>query len=463
MEQRIRKSFLLMFPLFITVFLVIVITASWINATFIQPSLVSFQCSAANILEHGLDQEIVAKVTDHGGGIMLIHRNGEVEILAGMPLWDGDVMSMQEIADFMSLVNDPSATYTYSIAYDEKTDAYLVAGFPISIRFQMFITANHDSKNYLISLLFYILLGICFCVTLFFSALCYARKSAKGYSVPLQKVCDSVRQIAQGNYNVTELDTGIEEYNMLQKDVMRLATLLQKEKKNSKQLADSKRQMLLDISHDLRNPLATILGYSENLCKEEELSKQERENYVEVIYRNSMRAHELMNDLFEYTRLEDSSLKTDKTPTDICEFLREFAASYVPEIESAGFESDFDIPEEEWFVLLDRRQMERALGNIVSNSLRYNPPKTQLKLTLHIMDAQAIIHICDTGVGIDAELCENIFLPFTRVDSIRNSMLGGSGLGLSISKKIIEAMGGSIRLDSNKDQGCDFCICLPVM
>ena len=110
MEQRIRKSFLLMFPLFITVFLVIVITASWINATFIQPSLVSFQCSAANILEHGLDQEIVAKVTDHGGGIMLIHRNGEVEILAGMPLWDGDVMSMQEIADFMSLVNDPSAT-----------------------------------------------------------------------------------------------------------------------------------------------------------------------------------------------------------------------------------------------------------------------------------------------------------------------------------------------------------------
>jgi len=462
MERKLRKSYLMMFPLFILTLTLIVAIGTWVSAAYIRPSMASFQHTAGRLLEEGLRADQIEDIVQDGGGILVVHKNGQVEQVAGKPIWDGNHMSIKELTDFFVSMNSPSAPYKYSVAYDEENESWLIVGFPVSMRIQIIFAANHASKEYGKALLFYIALLCSLMIALFFFAWCYARKSAKAYSVPLQKVCDSVRQIANGNYQVERQKIGIEEYESLQNDVMTLAFMLEEERKTTKQVEESKRQMLLDISHDLRNPLATILGYAENLYHEEKLSDKERETYIEVIYRNSERAHDLMHDLFEYTRLDKPKLKIQMESVDLCEFLREFIASYVPDIESAGFESEFDIPEEERYVLLDEKQMGRALGNIVQNSLRYNSSGTRLMIALMLAEDMAELHIRDNGVGIEAALCELIFLPFTRVDKARNPKHGGSGLGLSISKKIIEAHGGKIRLNSDKNQGCDFEIMIPL-
>lgn len=461
MERKLRKSYLLMFLIFIMTLIVIILIGTWVSSTYVQPSMASFQHTANQLLTEGLNETNIQEIVQDGGGIMLVHEDGQVEQLAGLCTWKKNVMSKSEFTQILTNASNPYSKYKYSIAYDEENYVWLIVSFPVPMRFQILFTSNPTSKEYVKSLLFYIAFGVSLTVTLFFLAWCYARKSAKTYSKPLKNVCDSVREIARGNYEVKEQEIAIEEYECLQHDVMQLALLLQEEKKNTKQIEDSKRQMLLDISHDLRNPIATILGYSESLYREEGLSEKERENYIEVIYRNSMRAHTLMNELFEYTRLDAPTLKVELEPVDICEFLREFAASYVPDLESAGFESEFDIPEEEQNVMLDKRLMERALGNIVHNSLRYNKAGTKLTLSINIVDEEAVIHIRDNGIGIHKSFCESIFLPFTRADKARNSKIGGSGLGLSISKKIIEAFSGSIRLESDINQGCDFVITLP--
>lgn len=462
MERKLRKSYLLMFPLFIITLLLVIAIGTWVNATYIRPSLAAFQYTADRLVEEGLDEKRIEEVVRDGGGIIFVHEDGRVEQIGGIRVWEAEEMSVKERTDFFVNANDPYADYKHSIFYDEENKGWLIVSFPVSMRLQVIFASNHTSKDYQKSFLFYLVLGGSLAAILFFFAWYYARHSAKTYSLPLKKVCDSVREISKGNYQVKEQETNIEEYKLLEQDIRQLAMLLEEEKKTTKQLADSKRQMLLDISHDLRNPLATILGYSESLCREDRLSEKEKENYMEVIYRNSMRAHSLMNDLFEYTRLEETAFTVEKERVDISEFLREFAASYVPDLESAGFEAEFEIPEEEYFAMLDVTRMERALGNIVQNSLRYNQSGTKLTLTLSIIGKQATIHIIDNGIGIDKALCDSIFLPFTRVDKARNSKHGGSGLGLSISKKIIEALGGTIRLESGPNQGCDFIINIPL-
>ena len=447
-----------MYPLFCFTLFIVITIGTWVSNQIIHPSMAANQYNASSLIHDNYDQKQMKHIVDEGGGVVLFYETGQVKSMGGIQLWNRDTITMEEITEFISNAKEPTNQYKYSVAYDEKEKGWLVIGFPTPIRVQIIFTANRNSKEYIVSFIFYIVLTLSIAFILFLFAWCYAKTSSRNYSKPLKVLCHSVRQITKGDYKVKQEKTGIEEYESLQADIITLATQLEEEKKTTKQLEKSKRQMLLDISHDLRNPLATILGYSESLCREENLSEKERENYIEVIHRNSMRAHNLMNDLFEYTRLEEPSFPLKIQKVDICEFFREFVASYIPDMESANFEAEFDIPEEEWYALVDAKQMERALGNLVTNSLKYNKAGTKILFSLTQDEMNYIIQITDNGIGIESSLCDTIFLPFVRADKARNSKLGGNGLGLSITKKIIEAMGGTIEVESDCNQGCNFTI-----
>ena len=111
-----------------------------------------------------------------------------------------------------------------------------------------------------------------------------------------------------------------------------------------------------------------------------------------------------------------------------------------------------------WRFLFDRKNLDRALSNIILNSIKYNSPGITISIKLLIADGKAVIIIEDDGVGIPKEFEGDIFEPFVRVDATRNSKTGGTGLGLAISKAIIEKHGGNIYLVQDIDKGCKFII-----
>jgi signal transduction histidine kinase len=122
----------------------------------------------------------------------------------------------------------------------------------------------------------------------------------------------------------------------------------------------------------------------------------------------------------------------------------------------------FEIPEFPIWCLIHEKRIERAIGNIITNSIKYSGKNTTLYLEMKVSKNNAVIIIQDTGIGIPKEFVPVIFEPFVRADLSRNTKSGGTGLGLAITKKIMEKHEGQIYLDSNYKNGCRFVISLPL-
>jgi signal transduction histidine kinase len=157
----------------------------------------------------------------------------------------------------------------------------------------------------------------------------------------------------------------------------------------------------------------------------------------------------------------DFSIKPHKE--DICETLRQICAEIVPQLESAGFEYAFDIPEDSIYVMLDAGHFGRIIQNLTDNAVSYNPKGTTVSVRLTVRDKTAVIDFIDNGVGIPDRLAQDIFKPFVRADDSRNSETGGSGLGLSIAKKIAQAHGGDLTLCEDGNKGSKFRITIPTV
>ena len=130
-------------------------------------------------------------------------------------------------------------------------------------------------------------------------------------------------------------------------------------------------------------------------------------------------------------------------------------------LQLCGFTYEFDVPENEIFLEIDIKQMDRVFQNLVANTVKYNPKGTNVRISLCEQDNELVIIFQDNGVGIPTEIAKDIFQPFVRADRSRNSQTGGTGLGLAIALKIIVAHGGNISLITDENCGCEFMINIP--
>ena len=153
--------------------------------------------------------------------------------------------------------------------------------------------------------------------------------------------------------------------------------------------------------------------------------------------------------LFEYIKMDSEGFTLHKEKTDVCELLREVIAMMYTDFEEKGMELEIEIPDKLDSIELDKSQMTRVITNILNNALKYNDVGTKVSVTL---DEEYRICIADTGRNIEPELAEHIFEPFSRGDKARSTR-GGSGLGLSIARKIVEMHGGKIWLRTSPKNG----------
>ena len=211
--------------------------------------------------------------------------------------------------------------------------------------------------------------------------------------------------------------------------------------------------MLSDIAHDLKTPITTINGYAQALRDEVVTGDDKKKQYLNAICNKSQRMDDLITLLFEYVKIDSEGFSLHKERADILEVLRENVALFYADFERKGIEVELDIPEQCIWWEIDKIQFSRAVANLLNNELRHVEKGEMVVIRLLWDEDRERVSILfgDTGEQIPDEIAKHIFEPFVMGDASRSTK-GGSGLGLSISSKIVKMHGGRLYLDRNSTQ-----------
>jgi signal transduction histidine kinase len=460
MKRKISNQFFGQFwIIFLTTILATILAFVLISVAggLIAGSLAKDRYPAESIIKENYQEIDASAIVANGGGVQIVAKDYHVVYSAGLDTINKDQLTVQEFTTF--LTESKSKPYHYDILYQPDGEFWLIVTFPTSIRLDFNLIYNREALPgdlkkaggaFALVLLIYLL-------TIALFSFIYSRITALKITVPLKKLCAGTRLLREGDYSA-RVDLNLKnEFAELQDTFNDMANRIEHEIALRKQSEENRKRLILDISHDLKNPLQSIQGYAELLCQKADAPE------LKVIHQNSLRANLLLNELFELSKLDspDFALKLNKT--DLCETLRQIGAEIVPQLESAGFGYEFMIPEDGPDVMLDAPHFRRLIQNLVDNSLRYNPQGTIIKINLTMQDNLATLTFSDDGVGIPKHLAQDIFKPFVRNDDSRNSKTGGSGLGLAIAKKIAQAHGGDLILCEGDDKGSTFQITIPTI
>ena len=277
------------------------------------------------------------------------------------------------------------------------------------------------------------------------SIIIYSIWTARKIKKPLKKIDEALLKIIDGEYNEKlNLDDEVE-FVVISDTINFLVDKLRRSEEENKRLQDSKSKMLMDLSHDIKTPITTIRGFSAALYSGLVTEDTQVERYYKTIYKKSERVGELVDDLFDFVKLDNNNYAMNKEEVDLAEFFRQIIVEYIDELEENQFQVEINIPEEIVLINIDKRMIKRAITNLIENAIKYNKKGTKIRFELRNIGRFAVIEVADNGVGIDESVRDKIFDAFVRGDESRRSD-GGSGLGLSIAQKIIQGHGGEIKL-----------------
>ena len=270
-------------------------------------------------------------------------------------------------------------------------------------------------------------------------------------SKPILDMASSTKEISKGNYNKKlRCDNNIKELNEMICSINELSNSLQKDEEMRKMLTR-------DISHELRTPLTTIGLQIESLIDKVWEPTEER---LISIQSEILRLTRLVKSLEELSHYDSESLILEKEEVDIQELIK----SLVINFEKQALDKNIQITTTLKSIVanIDKDKVSQCIINLLSNSIKYTEPGGIIDINLLNDDKNLYISIKDNGIGIEPEHLKNIFKRFYRVDSSRARKTGGVGVGLTISKSIIEAHGGNIHVKSKFNEGSEFIISLPI-
>lgn len=279
----------------------------------------------------------------------------------------------------------------------------------------------------------------------------------------IRKLRRSIQQVTSGNYGVQceveyddELGSLAANINVLSK------TLLAKEKESEKlkekeraaldierNAERQKNELITNVAHDLRTPLTTIVGYLELIKDDTALSKEDVHKYSGIAYEKSIRLQEMMDDLFEFTKLDNADIKLNKSMINLSGLIMQMADEFYPSFKDCNITPIVDLPEENIYVQGDGQLLARVFDNLISNALKYGYHNTDLKIEVSGDEKYATVKVINHGDTIASEDIPLLFNKFYRTDSSRNSKTGGTGLGLAITKNIVDLHHGDISVTSD--------------
>ncbi len=225
-------------------------------------------------------------------------------------------------------------------------------------------------------------------------------------------------------------------------------------------LDNMRKEFVANVSHELKTPITSIMGYAETLV-EGEYDKQTQDKFLHVIETESKRMSRLVQDLLTLSRYDNNQVKWEKTEFDLGELVKKTQENLALEIEKKKHTVECFVTADVPLVYADKYGIERVIVNILTNSIKYTNEGGTIKIYVGFVYNNAYIKIIDNGIGIPEEDLEKIFERFYRVDKARSREFGGTGLGLSIAKEILEQNNASIDIRSTVGKGTEVVIQIP--
>jgi len=254
-----------------------------------------------------------------------------------------------------------------------------------------------------------------------------------------------------------------DELDILADRFRRMAARIEQQLNNLKHNDRQRREMIANVSHDLRTPLTTMHGYLETLLlRMDRMNTEEQTAYLNVAIRHSQRLRQLVDELFELARLESCETVATLEPFPLGDLMQDVAQKFRLRAQQNRIHLEFvNDPSAAW-VNGDIAMIQRVLENLLENALNHTPPGGSIRLGFATEGNQVIVTVQDSGRGMHPEELQHVFERFYRVEKSRTAGNGGAGLGLSIAKRIIDLHGGSISVQSAVNRGTTFTFPIPL-
>ncbi|EYE87951.1 hypothetical protein Q428_10575 [Fervidicella metallireducens AeB] len=325
----------------------------------------------------------------------------------------------------------------------KDTPIYIVyAYFPTGINSLAKDIERGETKYYLLILVV--------SVSLFVSLLIY-----RILALPLKKLSKAMAEVDYGNTTTVIPYYGNDEVGYLCRNFEEMGKRLQKSEKNQLELIQA-------ISHDLKTPLTSILGYIKRLDDGKITDENKRKEYYKTIYRKALDLKGLIEELDEYSffnvkaKYEIQQVNAKVFMEDICHELKQEV------IQKGGRLEYINNIDNKMFIMIDEAKIKRVFSNIVENSLKYAGEKCKVTIRTTAINKNLLCEIYDNGKGVEEEKLSKIFERFYRVEESRSREMGGTGLGLAICKEIIQGHGGQINAKNMQGKGLCVYFTLPI-
>ena len=290
---------------------------------------------------------------------------------------------------------------------------------------------------------------------LLFTSIMLTRWIHEGVFQPIIELNTAMKQIKGGNYDYMLQTDAKGEIGDLYRNYEDMRLQLKESIAEKAEQEKQNRELISNISHDLKTPITSIKGYVEGIMDGVADTPEKQDRYLKTIYNKACDMQKLINELTMYSNVENNRIKYNFHRINLSDYFGDCIEEVGLDLENKGIVLDYsNLVDPDTLIVADPEQLRKVINNIISNSVKYMD-KTAKRIDIRILDeVDAIrVEIEDNGRGIATKDLSRIFDRFYRTDASRNSLQGGSGIGLSIVKKIIEDHGGYIWATSKEGEG----------
>lgn len=278
----------------------------------------------------------------------------------------------------------------------------------------------------------------------------------------LRELIDTVRRFKEGDYKARVQTVGSGDLADLSNNFNEMADTIVENIEELKSVENLRRELIANISHDLRTPLAIMKGYVETLLlKNDNINPEQRKQYLETTLSSGDRLSKLIAQLFEYSKLEANQIQPQKEPFFIAEIAQDIYQKYQLLAKERNITMHLNASSEIPMVFADIGLVERVIQNLMDNALKFTPEGGEVSINLQAIDGKVEVRISDTGPGIPEGEQSAIFERYGQAEQSSELKKSGAGLGLAIAKKILELHNATINVHSKLNEGTAFSFQLP--
>ncbi|MGG6314238.1 sensor histidine kinase [Paenibacillus macerans] len=285
-------------------------------------------------------------------------------------------------------------------------------------------------------------------IILLFSLYFYRRGIRRHEKKYLELLIEEVHKIEEGSVRKIPVEN-VGQLGQLATDINRMVDRLRTSMEEERRAEQTKNELITNVSHDLRTPLTSITGYLGLIEQDRYRDEVELRYYINMAYEESLRLKQLLQDLFEYTRMQNKELKLQKTRINLVEMLHQMTAHFGWQLQENGMECRLYL-QGPLLIHADGDKLRRVYENLITNAIRYGHEGKYLDIRSWQDGDEIVTEVVNYGEPIPAADLPHLFDRFYRVEKSRATHTGGSGIGLAIAKHIVDLHHGSIAAESNE-------------